>query len=72
MRISFILFIDREHLVVSDLKKDFVVVVVILDAEILSKFPQNWFVLRLEKICSMDRSFLIILKIYFSLSVKIN
>ena len=33
---------DREH--VSDLKKDFVlvvVVVVISDAELLSKFPQN-------------------------------
>ena len=43
-------------LFVSDLKKDFVVVivvvvvvVVILDAELLSKFPQNWIVLRLEK-----------------------
>ena len=44
---------------VSDLKKDFVVVVVvvalvlvpvILYAELLSKFPQNWIMLRLEKI----------------------
>ena len=39
---------------VSDLKKDFVVVivvvVVILDAELVSKFPQNWIMLRLEKI----------------------
>ena len=35
---------------VSDLKKDFVVVVggVVLDAELLSKFPQNCIVLRLE------------------------
>ena len=40
-------------LCVSDLKKDFVVVVgvvVVLDAELLSKFPQNWIVLRLDKI----------------------
>ena len=37
---------------VSDLKKDFVivVVVVILDAELLSTFPQNWIMLGLEKI----------------------
>ena len=35
---------------VSDLKKDFVVLVVISDAELLSKFPQNWIMLRLEKI----------------------
>ena len=37
---------------VSDLKKNFVVVgvVVVLDAEILSKFPQNWILLRIEKI----------------------
>ena len=36
----------------SDLKKDFVVVVlvvVIWDAKLLSKFPQNWIVLRLKK-----------------------
>ena len=37
----------------SDLKNDFVVfvlVVVVLGAELLSKFPQNWkIVLRLEK-----------------------
>ena len=43
-------------LFVSDLKKDFVVVivvvvvVVVLDAELLSKFPQNWIKLKLEKI----------------------
>ena len=39
---------------VSNLEKDFVVVVVvlvvdILDAELLPKFPQNWILLRLEK-----------------------
>ena len=33
---------------VSDLKSDFVVVV--LNAEVLSKFSQNWIVLRLENI----------------------
>ena len=35
---------------VNDLKKDFVVVVVVLDAKLLSKFPQNWIMFRLEKI----------------------
>ena len=30
---------------VSDRKNDFVVVVVVLDAELLSKFPQNYAIL---------------------------
>ena len=35
----------------SDLKNDFVVVVVVVkDAKLLSKFPQNWIVLRLKNI----------------------
>ena len=42
---------------VSDLKKEFVVVLVILDAELLSKFPQNWIVSRLVKI-TQYRSFI--------------
>ena len=52
--------IDREHAVqcVSNLKNDFdvvvaVVVVVVLDAELLSKFPQDWKnVLRFKKLCN--------------------
>ena len=44
-------FLIASMLCVSDLKKDFVVGVdVVLDAELLSTFPQNWIVLRLEKI----------------------
>ena len=49
MKVNFLPYMkyifDREH--VADLKKDFVVVV--LDAELITKFPQNWIVLRHEK-----------------------
>ena len=46
---------------VSDLKKDFVVVivVVVLDAELLSKFSQNWIVFRLEKKIAQYGSFIL-------------
>ena len=46
--IPFNALFDREHVVRKRSKKDFVVVVT-LDAELLSKFPQNWIMLKLEK-----------------------
>ena len=47
----FSIFLIASMQCASDLKKDFVVVVVfILDNELLSKFSQNWIMLRLEKI----------------------
>ena len=51
LKSHFFLLFDRDHECVSDLKKYFVVVVVIIsDAELLSKLPQNWIMLRLEKV----------------------
>ena len=53
------LFLNASKYCGSVLKNDFVVVVVlflvvlvvvILDAELLSKLPQNWIMLRLEKV----------------------
>ena len=43
----------------SDFENDFVV----LYAELLSTFTQNWIVLRLQKLCSMDCLFLINIEI---------